>query len=457
MVAQAVDTPGFLARVFWKDHSSPTAVNNPCAMPKQVAILTSFKSYDPSYSLILVAEDQLKMLVEAGHKPVVVVEDGFNPGESFFANSQVVLKHVPSVTASNDGILPENWQEEVDMLAGHYQAIFEQEDVDVVITHDFISQAAALVHNLAARKAGSATKVRFLHWVHSVFSSNMPSNVLEASKVGRSRWPKSKIVFPNEYDRPRVARAFGVEETDVLHCPHPTDILGLLDAHPVIRRLCQEKGVLDKRVVMVYPARLDRGKQPHLNIELAAALKRIGISVAFICVDFSSTGGDKVVYREEMKAQALELGLDDTDVIFLSEFDKEFEFHAPRSVIRDLFSLSNVFMLPSRSETYSLVAQEAALLGNLMILNFDFPPMRSIFGETPKFYKFSSNLDILTGGDGSTETDYGSRTAYFDDIARWVGFMLQNDRSIRMKTWARTERSLSAVYEKFLAPLLYAE
>jgi len=103
------------------------------------------------------------------------------------------------------------------------------------------------------------------------------------------------------------------------------------------------------------------------------------------------------------------------------------------------------------------VEQEAALFGNLMILNYDFPPMRSIYGEGPKYYKFSSNINLLDGSDGATNTEYGNRGNYFEDIARWADFYIDHDRAIRMKTWARTQRSLPAVYEKFLAPILYAD
>lgn len=423
---------------------------------KNIGILTNFTSYDPSYSLNLVAEDQIKMLVAGGYKPIFIAEEGFK-AEGAYLNENVIIEFVPHVTASNSGILPDTWKDEVEMLSRKYIEIIERHKINVMITHDIVSQPAALVPNLAARKAGEAHKsVKWLGWVHSVFSSNVESNVMEAAKIGRSPWPNGKIVFPNAYDRPRVARNFHVEEDDVLHVPHPIDIAGFYGFHPALAKMIDERGVLDKDVIIVYPCRLDRGKQPHFIIEIAAALKRFGSSVSFICCDFSSTGGDKVTYREEMKARAEELGLDETDVIFLSEAIEEFKYNAPRSVMMGLFSISNVFILPSKSETYSLVAQEAALAGNFLILNHDFFPIRSIYGEEPKYFRFSANIG-LDGFDGSTDVQYAEPQKYWEDVARYIRWQVKNNRVLALKTKIRKTRSLRAVLRDHLEPIIFAD
>lgn len=423
---------------------------------KKIAIFTSFDSYDAAYSLNLVAEDQVKMLLVGGYEPVVVVNEGFKP-EGAYALPGVLLEKVPKATASNQGILPDNWKDEVDSLSAKYEDIVVRHGVKTAITHDFISQPAALVHNLALRKVGERQPgLSFLHWVHSVFSSNVGSNVLEAAKIGRSKWPNSKIVFPNAYDRPRVARSFNVEEGDVLHVPHPIDIAGFYNFPEPLRRVIEEREILDKDIIIVYPCRLDRGKQPHFIIEIAAALKRFGSSVSFICCDFSSTGGDKVTYREEMKARADALGLDDTDVVFLSEAAKEYSYNAPRSVMMGLFSISNVFILPSKSETYSLVAQEAAIAGNFLILNHDFFPLRSIYGEDPKYYRFSANIG-LDGLDGSTDVEYNDPQKYWEDVAKYIRYQVRFNRVLALKTKIRKTRNLRAVFRDYLEPACSAE
>lgn len=424
---------------------------------KKVCILTTFNSYDPSYSLNLVAETQIQMLLAGGYSPVVIANEGFKP-EGAYADPRVVIEKCRKATASNQGILPDNWKDEVAELARQYQDVFEKHKVDVVITHDLIAQPAALVNNLAAREV--AKKMPAVGWanvVHSVFSSNVASNILEVSKIGREPWPtKSKVIFPNSYDRPRVARNFRVEETDVLHIPHPTDICSFFSFEPELKQIIEEKNVLDKEIVLTFPTRLDAGKQPHVVIEIAAALKRMGSSVSFICLDFASTGGEKVTYRDSMKNLAIDRGLDDTEVIFLSEQHERYRYSGTKKTVMNLFAISNVFVLPSKSETYSLVAQEAGLSGNFMCLNFDFPVMRSVFGDGPKYFKFSSNIDINTGMDGATNTEYSNPAAYYDDIARYIRFMVKYDPVLAMKTKLRMTRSLQAVFRNYFEPMLYS-
>lgn len=422
-------------------------------MQKRVAIFTTFRSADAAYSLNRVVQDQIKMLLYGGYSPVVFVAKGFAPTEAY-ALEGVKLFELPDVPTSNEGILPEGWELERDKMV---EALREGlKDIDVVITHDLISQAAHLIHNLAARiVADEIPRVRWLHWIHSVFSSNMASNVLEASKIGRQRFPRSFIVFPNNYDIPRIAINFNVEEPDVKWCPHPTDIEAFFGMHPVSRAFIQKNDILSADVIMTYPCRLDRGKQPHLLVELTGAIKRIGKSVKCIIMDFHSTGGDKVTYREEMKEQARNLGIEEK-LLFFSEFDKQFEYEAPHEVVKDLMSISNVFMMPSRSETYSLVTQEAILCGNFAILNHDFTPFRSIFGNLPKYFQFSANI-AMSGYDGNTETKYSNVGEYFDGIARYINYMITFNNPLALKTQIRRDRNLYSVFKNYLEPLLFAE
>jgi len=425
---------------------------------KKVCVLTTFDTDDPSYSLNLVARDQVRMLLAGGYEPVVIVNKGFQPGpDGPYGDKRVKLVRLHKAPASNEGTLPDNYEKEVDKMAGEYGDAILKEKIEVILTHDLISQPAALINNLAARKVAEAfSHVRWLHWVHSCFSSNVQSNVLEASKKGREKFPNSNVIFPNAYDRPRVARAFNVEEDDVLHCPHPTDILNFFGTEEHIAKLVEDKKLLDKDILMAYPCRLDRGKQPHYIIDVIAQLKRLGSSVSLVIGDFSSTGGDKVEYRKEMHRQAAQYGLDDTELIFLSEEVESFKLHAPRSAMRSLFQLTDVFMLPSVSETYSLVAQEAALCGNFLILNHDFAPMRSIYGESPKYYQFSGNIGI-DGLDGNMKTEYGDKEAYMRDIACYIRYVVQNNRVLFLRNNLRRERSLQAVLRNHLEPMIVGD
>ena len=95
------------------------------------------------------------------------------------------------------------------------------------------------------------------------------------------------------------------------------------------------------------------------------------------------------------------------------------------------------------------------ITGNFPILNFDFPPMRSIYGDKPLYRKFSSNININDGTDGSTETKYGNETGYFKDMAGYVAYELEHDKIMSIRTQIRRDHNLKAVFKKYFEPLIY--
>ena len=418
---------------------------------KRIAIFTTFLSSDHAYSLNNVVVDQIKMFIRAGYKPVVLVGEGFQPVGVY---NDVELRHIPKVFLSNEGKLPDNYYEDSEKMTLALREILK--DVGVCITHDVIYQPAHLIHNLASRKiADERSDLRWLHWIHSATSPHILCNKEEVKMLIRRPFPHAFICYPNQYDRNRVATNFRYEEHLVKYVPHPIDIPDYLGFHEYTREFADQYGLIQADIIMVYPVRLDRGKQVQMNIRAMAALKRRDKSVRMIVADFHSTGGDKVTYRDLLKKQGMELGLSDTELIFTSDFKPETKGSCPREMIRDLFNISNIFMLPSRSETYSLIAQEAAICGNLIILNFDFAPMRSIYGEQALYFKFSSNIDALTGLDGETLTDYKSGEKYFDEMATAICYELDNNRVVGLKDKLRKERNLDYVFKNHFEPLLY--
>jgi len=189
----------------------------------------------------------------------------------------------------------------------------------------------------------------------------------------------------------------------------------------------------------------------------AAQVKALGRSARIVVCDFHSTGGDKVTYRDELKRLAIDLGLNSVEMTFTSEYDESLEMRVPREVVRDLKMLCNVFVMPSVSETYSLVAQEAALCGAFLVLNRDFPPFRSIYGPNAAYFQFSSAIDALTGMDGETLTQYGDVDAYFRDVALRVLYELDHNPVLAQNRRIRVERNPDYVFRRFVEPLFYSK
>jgi len=420
---------------------------------KKVAMLTDFYEADPTYSLVIVAEEQLGMLLRAGYEPVAVTEDIFEPVRLW---KEVEIRHIPSgVPRGNDVDFHDGWEEGVKKFREALDTCLD--GVDVVITHDMIYQPSQLWHNMAARDwARMNPDVGWLNWVHSATPSQVWTGNDPRLEPCQRHMPRSKTIYPNAWSVPRVATNFRCEVDDVGVVPHPTDVCGFLGFQEKTAELVRSRRLLEADAILVYPIRLDRGKQVEYVLRTAAALKRLGRSVRAVVVDFHSTGGDKISYRDWLKGLAVDLGLNEIEATFTSEFNDEWRVSVPRAVVRDLMLIANVFVMPSRSETYSLITQEAGLCGAFLVLNKDFPPMRDIYGNQAAFYQFSSNVDALTGLDGETQTSYGDVDGYFADIARRVAYELDNNPVLAQKTRIRKERNPDAVFRQFMEPLFHA-
>lgn len=427
-------------------------------------ILTNFSAYLKSYSPIIVVGMQIEMLKRQGIEPVLLVSEGWNPPEgSIF--SEVETVRLPAVPVSNDPGVDETFDRDVqklyEALAGVFRGFDPDREKAVVLTHDLIFLPDYVKHNVAARKvADEHPYIQWLHWVHS---ATAPLGLIQEramygdtyKELLSAKFPNSVVVFPNAYSRPRVARNFAYEEDEVFEVPHPCDLTEGM--HPIVKRLYDQEKLYEPEVLMVYPLRLDRGKNAEMNVQLIGSLHRAGVSAKLIFCDFQSTGGDKVNYRNDLKNLAEEQGVLD-NVIFLSESDPSAEMEVPHTAVLDLFTLSNVFMMPSKSETYSLVTQEAMARGNFCILNQDFAPFRQIFGENAIYKPFSANIGV-DGHDGEINTSYGEDNSeiniFFDDMARALKYYLTKEKTIRAKTWVRTKRNMDAVFKNYLEPLLY--
>jgi len=413
---------------------------------RNVLILTNFGQYFQAYSLTIIVERQIKMLRQGGFKPKVTVMEGFKP-QGEFAHEAVELIYLPRVGCHNEWDRDKKEIYDIDVAKIKEALRPALKNVDSVFTHDLFFQAATQKFDDACRELISEyPNIGWNHMVHSCIPSRK-----------KPKFPNSFILYPNGYDIPRVAKGYGFEEDEIKVVPHPIDVCGFFEMNPISEKIIDKYDILLSDVIMTYPLRLDRGKQPEMCIKLISEIKKLGKSVSMVFMDFHSTAGDKVVFREELKKLAKKLGLLETEVIFVSEEDPAVKLECPRGMVKDFMCISNVFCLPSRSETFSLVAQEAMITGNFPILNFDFPPMRSIYGDKPLYRKFSSNININDGTDGCTETKYGNETGYFKDMAGYVAYELEHDKIMSIRTQIRRDHNLKAVFKKYFEPLIYFE
>lgn len=437
---------------------------------KSIAIFTNFSSADPAYSLNRVVQDQIKMLLHNGYENIkVLVAEGFVPIEMY---KEVEIVHIPNVPCHNEIKKDETFDSDVEAIYNALKSALN--GVDVVLSHDLIYQPSCLKHNFAARKfAAGNPKVKWLHWIHSAtspYTLNSLMGIFEDSYLDlvRKPFPNSFYIFFNNYSVPRIAKNFGVSQELVKIVPHPLDVYGYWGIDPMVAKFADEYELLNAQAICVYPCRLDRGKQVEMAIKTMAMVKTFGLNVRMIVVDFHSTGGDKVTYRDELQQIGIDWGLNSQELAFTSQFSPDWSAQLPHALVRQLSTFANIMIMPSVSESYSLVTQEAASLGAVVVLNQDFPPFRDIFGENAIYRRFSSGIDVLTGEDGWTKTEYGPadispgerkhhEKMYHKETAGMIVYRLQNYQNLALRNKVLNERNLDAVFHKYLEPLLYSE
>jgi len=421
---------------------------------KTVYILTNFSTYLKSFSPIIIVGEQLKMLKQAGYQPILLAAETWEPpADTIFAEVETKLMYPAGQHDPKDKF--EQIDELVDLVYQQLKDILPEKAI--VLTHDLIFLPDYTIFNLAARRlAEERPNTRWLHWIHSATNPTIVSK--ERSMFGQkyldalnSPFPNSLICYPNAYDIPRVARNFNFEEDKIVEVPHSSDPVDSM--HPLVQRLYHELNLGQVDVLMILPIRLDRGKYAEGNVRLIAACKQIGLIPHLIFCDFQSTGDDKLVYRQDLKNLSMELGAGEC-VTFISEFDDIAQMEVSHNVVLDLFTLSNVFLLASKSETYSLIAQEAMLRGNFCILNQDFAPFRQIYGKNALYKQFDGANIAISGYNGEIKTEYENIDNYYKDMAVALKYYLENDRVLRAKTWARTKRNPDHIFRNYIEPLL---
>lgn len=415
---------------------------------KKVALLTTFYEARSGYSLVTVAETQIGMLLDRGYDPVVLVQEDFKQPDapSVWREESVDLKPViPQMDLSEE--VSDDFEARVKRVLA---ALSENlGDVDVCVTHDVMFQKFYMEHNVAVRKyAKTRPDLLWLHWTHSC-PTPVPGPLLYPHNC-RHTPPPGYVVYPNDSDKGIVCSAYGLGGLEwrvkVCRAGHSLDPFAAWPYDGLTRNLVEKADLLDGEVVAVYPARLDGGKQVEKIVRLMAGVEKAGYEPRLLVVDWQSLGDRFMLYKEYLSDLSSSLGLEGK-VSFTSRLDDACSQGVPRKVVMELFDFSNVYVHPSAVETYSLVVHEAALRGNLLVLNHDFPAMRELFGESAIYMDFGSDR---TGGRAYEPNEQ----AFWNDEAIRLVVELRQNRALWARSRAQREWSPKAMWREF-EPLLY--
>lgn len=123
----------------------------------------------------------------------------------------------------------------------------------------------------------------------------------------------------------------------------------------------------------------------------------------------------------------------------------------PRSAVFELFTLSNLFICPSYSESFGLTVAEAASRGNFLVLNEAVPALEEL-GKKLKAYFM--RWDARNFGFDTREEYKPSEQAYMEEHALNIVDAMRDNAAIYAKTFVRQKLNPQWVWYNQFEPLL---
>lgn len=391
-------------------------------MPPKVAILTPLVDFSSAYSPTGIILDQARMLARAGYDYDLLALKNFNRRDRERQEKDPRMpraaRYVLPQTRLHDYAWNEkphdDFEEQVDrhfggdptdeVVEGYQRAL---EPYDVVITHDLMFLGWHLPQNAAIRRCVElwGAKKRWLHWIHSAPSGLPGEQPPYPSSLRFTGCPHSRYVYLNAMQRQDVVNHFQLSSIRdvaiVYNTRDPRDLWGFADE---TCRLIDRHRLLDAKILQIYAFSTPRwqSKGVHKLLRLWGFWRRSGINAKLVLVNAHCTQEKderEVAHMEDYaKKYGLVLG---EDVIWTSRFAAEQDRQAdrvsvrteggdseaaqsvidwnawrsgvPARVVRELVSISNLFVFPTFSECCSLIQAEAAISGKLMVLNRNCP------------------------------------------------------------------------------------
>jgi glycosyltransferase involved in cell wall biosynthesis len=413
----------------------------------KVAILTNFQDFNPGYSLTGIVTDQALMLKRHGHEVFLYVCQNYNPKHDAALEAidvtpirKVPFGHLKDYTSIAGFEHKELTLQTVKFLAEEFLA----NEIDIAFSHDWIFTGWNLPYGMAISKARNFLPgVRWFHWIHSI-----PS-------VFRDWWlfehygPMHRIIYPNKANRQHVAEQFRTWPEYVRCIPHIKDLRTWYEFDPETCRFIDDfPGVMHADIVQVYPASTDRltAKRVDVTIRIFSELKAAGKTVCLVVANQWATRKNR---KEELGAfeklasgAGLEVG---NEFVFTSEWEEKYVNGIPRRMLRELQLCSNLFLFPTKDESFGLVGPEAALAGNYLVLNRSMPLMWEIFGNEGMYADF-----------GSFEHNFEppDKNRYFRDLAMIILSRMVHNENVRLRTHVRQTYNYDSLYLNYYEPLM---
>lgn len=424
----------------------------------KVALLTLFGHLQSTSSLVNVAAEQLQMLLNAGLPTKLLVCEQCPDSErhGIFLDERIEWVKVLN-TYNGQPIIWHDYSEPSQELHPTFyqeaESIAEDlvrhlSDVTVCIVHDILYHSVHLVNNVALREAQKQLPdTKFLAFSHSA-PLKAPFQPPYPFSCRFTPMPATRYVTFTHALIPALAKQYHVPEGRCRVISHSLNLLqGMSEA---VNRLAGQTDLLTPDILIVYPARFTPEKQFEKVAALAGALKTTSQqSVKVVFCDIPAADTDVDSYKSFVAETGIAFGLVREDMVFTSDFGYAQGF--PREAILELFTLSNLFISASMSESFQLTVIEAASKGNLLVLNKNVPALEELGRHLDAYF---IPWDAYLAGTQITESYFPSEAEFLQARAREILELMADDRVLKAKTLCRQRFSPAWVWENQLEPAI---
>ncbi len=253
-------------------------------------------------------------------------------------------------------------------------------DRDVVIAHNVLTMPFNLPLAAALVDAGRP----LLAWTHDLAWVNP-----RYAEYQVPRWPWSllctaqrgvRYVAISRLRQRQIAGLMGLPRRAVPVVPNGVDPAAFWGLGPGTRELAERAGLDGAHPLVLVPVRITPRKRLELALEAAARLRAAHPGLRLVVSGpLGPHSSDNVAYAAMLSRERTRLGLDGV-VTFLHELvGPDGEHPVDDRMIRELYRMADLVLLPSESEGFGMPVLEAGLSGTPLVCA-DLPVLREVAG-----------------------------------------------------------------------------
>jgi len=347
---------------------------------RRVVLLTTLADFNPSYSLTSVILDQARMLAR---DPSWLVQVWVNE----HANLSLLPTDLPKNVEVRSIVPQVAWRPDVidpvasSLLQTRIRSKLIELGNATVISHDLLFVSSYTTFAAAIHVIGNTKGFAWLHVAHSAVGPR-PEQSSQAVISRTNLPPGHKLLCLNESLVDDMAAYYATSTDNIMVCPNPRDVTTFGSFDPKAAQLVRDHRLDEADVVQIFPLSVPRMEAKGI-FTVIDILGRVVTdqhqTVRLVLVTAHANGAREQLALSQLREYAVRAGLPaDSLVITREDFPDTAAYGLSQGAVKDLFSVSNLFIFPTISEASSLVLTEAALAGCLLVTNQSVPALATI-------------------------------------------------------------------------------